>query len=72
MPSLDQPVTIERLERGLFVLAFCMELDGPVHAPLYEKLETELARLRQNNDTITRAKLRMQSYIARDGMKAIC
>lgn len=72
MSSFDQPVTVERLERGLFVLALCMEMDGPVHAPLYDRLESELLRLRQGHDTATRAKLRLQSYIAPVEVRAIC
>ena len=49
-------VTIERLERGFVLLAYLMSLDGPVHAPLFEKLERELESLRAREDTVTRAK----------------
>jgi len=44
---MSEPVTIERVERGLVILAYLIELDGPVLAPLFERLERELAAMRQ-------------------------
>jgi hypothetical protein len=39
MPKREQkPVTIERLERGLLLLAHFSERDGPVYVPIYERL----------------------------------
>jgi hypothetical protein len=35
----DNAVTVARLERGLALLAYLIELEGPVYAPLFEKLE---------------------------------
>jgi hypothetical protein len=32
-------VNVERLEHALAFLAYLIELDGPVYAPLFEKLE---------------------------------
>jgi hypothetical protein len=55
-------VTIERVERGLAVLAYMMSLDGPVYAPLFEKLEKELEMLRNNEDTAARAKRLLDAY----------
>jgi hypothetical protein len=49
-------VTIERLERGLALLAYIIERDGPVYAPLFEKLERELAAMRSNRNVVDRAK----------------
>jgi hypothetical protein len=49
-------VTIERLERGLALLAYCIELDGPVVVPLFERLERELEAMRRQQDTVARAK----------------
>jgi hypothetical protein len=40
------PVTIERLERAVAFCAVLVALDGPVLAPLLEKLERELSALR--------------------------
>jgi hypothetical protein len=55
-------VTIERLERGLSLLAYMMELDGPVYAAHYEKLERELDALRRREDTVARAKRRLHGH----------
>lgn len=46
-PRLNQPpLTIERLERALVLLAYFIELDGDAHLPMYERFEAELAELR--------------------------
>jgi hypothetical protein len=66
------PITIERLERALFALAYFMELDGPIYTTMYEKVEAELALMRQRGGVADRAKLLLESYKSRGGMKAIC
>lgn len=55
-------VTVERLERGLVLLAYFMSLDGPVYAPLFEKLERERETLRSREDTASRAKRFPETY----------
>lgn len=55
-------VTVERLERGLAVLAYLISRDGTVCAPLYEKLERELEALHNTEDTVARAKRRLETY----------
>lgn len=52
---MSEPVTIERLERGLALLAYFIMRDGPVYAPLFERLERELEAMRQTQDTVSRA-----------------
>jgi hypothetical protein len=59
---MNGEVTVERLERGLAILAYCMELDGPIVAPLFEKLELELASLRAREDTVARAKSLLPNF----------
>jgi hypothetical protein len=54
-------VTIERLERGLALCAYLVVLDGPVMVPLFERLERELAAMRQTQDTVARAKRLLES-----------
>jgi hypothetical protein len=49
-------VTVERLERGLALCAYLVVLDGPVVVPIFERLERELATMRQTQDTVERAK----------------
>jgi hypothetical protein len=51
-----EPITIERLERGLALLAYIIAREGPAVVPLFEKLERELAAMRQTQDTVGRAK----------------
>jgi hypothetical protein len=64
-------VTIERLERALVLCAYCIALDGPVYAPLFEKLERELDALRDTEDTVIRAKHLLERYRERGEMKVI-
>jgi len=58
-------VTIERLERGLALLAYIMMRDGPVVAPLYERLEQELEALRRQQDIVARAKRLLETNSGR-------
>ncbi len=54
--ALHEPITIERLELGLVRVAFLMELHGAVLAPIFKRLERELATMRFNHDAVGRAK----------------
>jgi len=38
------PLTVERLERALVLLAYFIELDGDVHLSMYEKFEGRTRR----------------------------
>lgn len=67
----QQPVTIERLERALLVVAYCIELDGPIHAPLYESLERDLFELRKKQGIVERARARIDAHTLDGGRKAI-
>lgn len=69
----DQPpLTIERLERALVLLAYFIELDGDVHLPMYERFEAELAELRTKEALKYRARKRLESYLSESGgLKAI-
>jgi hypothetical protein len=57
-----EPVTIERLERALVICAACVELDGPIVVPLFERLERDLAAMRAQQATVERAKRLLESY----------
>jgi hypothetical protein len=59
---MSEPVTIERFERALAICAHLVVRDGPVVAPLFERLERELAVMRQTQDTVARAKRLLESY----------
>jgi hypothetical protein len=73
MKRLDQPpITTERLERALVLLAYFIELDGDVHLPMYEQFEVELAELKTKEATKFRARQRLESYLNEGGgLKAI-
>jgi hypothetical protein len=58
------PITIERVERGLALLAYLMSRDGPVLAPLFEKLERELDAMRTSEDTVGRAKRLLENLVS--------
>lgn len=55
-------VSIERLERALALAAYVVVLDGPVAAPLFDRLERELAKARATSDSVTRARALVESY----------
>lgn len=55
-------VTIERLERALAIAAYVVTLDGPIAAPLFNRLERELATARAAGDTVARARALIESY----------
>ena len=64
-------VSIERLERALAIAAYVVVLDGPIAAPLYERLERELAAARATDSTVARAKALLDSYRTEGALKAI-
>jgi len=66
------PLTVERLERALVLLAYFIELDGDVHLPMYEKFESELAELKTKEAIKYRSLKRFESYLNESGgLKAI-
>lgn len=62
---MSEAVTVERLERALALCAYLVELDGSVAAPLFERLERELAAMRKTHSTMERAKRLLESYSGR-------
>jgi hypothetical protein len=64
-----QPVTLERIERGLVVCAYLMERHGLDLAPIFERLEREAEVMRSNQDTASRAKQLLASYRVAGGVK---
>lgn len=54
-PSHGRPLR-ERIERAMLTLAIIIENDGEVYAPIFERLEQELAALDRRESTIERAK----------------
>ena len=65
------PVTVERLERGLVLLAHFIALDGDVYVPLFNRLEEELQKAHRQRDTMSRARQIVENYTTLGGLKAI-
>lgn len=57
-----KPVTVERLERGLLMLAHIIRMDGDVYLPIFARLEQELEVARRQQDTMARALSLIDSY----------
>jgi hypothetical protein len=64
-----ESVTLDRLERGLALAAYLVVLDGPVLAPIFEKLERDLEAMRSSQDAVGRAKALLESYKVAGGVK---
>lgn len=62
---MSEPVTVERLERAVALCAYLVELDGLKRVPLFERLERELAAMRQTVDAVERAKRLLETYNGR-------
>jgi hypothetical protein len=70
----DEPVTLERLERALAAISYAILLDGPVYAPVLDRLEREIAALRVRDDVVSRARQHLERFQAaanNGGVKAI-
>lgn len=67
----DRPSLVARIERARVLLAYLIELDGDIHVPLYEKLETELQSRLRTEDTKSRARQRLAGYSRTGGLNAI-
>jgi len=57
-------VTLERLMRARAAIAYAMTLDGAVYAPIFERLEREIATRRATDDVMARAQRCLQDYAA--------
>jgi hypothetical protein len=62
--SNDESVTLERLLRARAAIAYAMTLDGAVYAPVFERLEREIAMMRAADDLMARARRCLEDYAA--------
>ena len=58
----DDEVTLERLERALAAISYAIVLDGPVYAPVLDRLEREIAAMRANEDVVSRARQHLERF----------
>lgn len=62
-PNFDQPITAERIERAMVLLAFIITSTGKTKfSPLLERLERELAEYRAERDPMSRAARILRDY----------
>jgi len=58
----SEDVTAERLERALLAISYAIQLDGPVYAPVLERLEREIAALHAREDAVSRARQYLEHH----------
>lgn len=66
-PRRKKPITAERVERALDTLAWIISRSGPdahLGAPLWKRLEAELARLREEEEIVAAARARVRANSA--------
>jgi hypothetical protein len=59
-----ESLTLERLLRARAAMAYAMTLDGAVYAPVFERLEREIAVIRAADDVMARARRCLEDYAA--------
>jgi hypothetical protein len=57
-----ETVTLERLERALAAISYAILLDGPIYAPVLDRLEREIVALRISQDVMSRARQHLEQY----------
>jgi hypothetical protein len=67
----NQPITVERLEAALAIVARGVVLDGPIYAPLFDRLEREIAALRAADDVVSRARRYLSARDATDSRNKV-
>jgi hypothetical protein len=73
-----EEATLERLERALAAISYAILLDGPIYAPVLERLEREIAAMRASEDVVSRARRHLDrrrdqaaAAVSSGGVKAI-
>ena len=59
----EEPLTLERLLRARAAIAYAMTLDGAVYAPVFERLEREIAVMRAADDLMARARRCLEEIV---------
>jgi hypothetical protein len=57
-----EDVTLERLELALAAISYAILLDGPVYAPVLDRLEREITAMRANEDVVSRARQYLERF----------
>ena len=61
---LHESITLERLLRARAAIAYAITRDGAVYAPVFERLEREIAVMRAADDVMARARQCLEDYAA--------
>ena len=74
--TASAPVTLARLEQSLAAISYAILLDGPVYAPIMERLEREIAAWHAKDDIVSRAQQHLaqfqgQAAVGAGALKAI-
>jgi hypothetical protein len=56
----NQPITLGRLERALALVSYAIVQDGPVYAPVLERLEREIAAHHARDGIVARARRNLE------------
>jgi hypothetical protein len=63
----EESVTLARLERALMTVAHVVMQHGDRYAPIFERLERELAAARERSATVDRARAVLERYTVEGG-----
>jgi hypothetical protein len=64
-------VTLERLLQARAAIAYAMMVDGPIYAPVFERLEREIAIMRAADDVMARARRCLEDYAGSETAVAV-
>jgi hypothetical protein len=67
----NRPITVERLEAALAIVARAIIADGAVYAPIFDRLEREIAALRAHDDAVSRAQRYLSARAAADSRNKV-
>lgn len=62
MAGMQDGFTEEWLLDAIRTVSFCIVEDGPVYAPILERLERELDTIRARQDAVARARMHLQRH----------
>lgn len=66
-----EPISEERIEGALRIVAYIIDLHGEVYLPIFERLENELIAARKRRAPAERARRLLESYTISGDVRAI-
>jgi len=71
MPLPGHPVEERHIEAGVRFMAYVVVRRGEAYAPIFERLEAELAEIRRRRSPADRARMLLSAHTLDGGLKAI-